>query len=80
MNVVCVLTRRIKSASDTIITSRIPSSAEEFLFGDAGGYAFMSNGYVAVPGINDTNEFEDTLEAMTIMGMPEEEQSGEPFG
>ena len=37
----------------------------------------MSNGYVAVPGINDANEYEDTVEAMNIMGMPEEEQSGE---
>ena len=53
---------------------------EEFLFEDAGSYAFMSNGYVAVPGINDTNEYEDTVEAMKIMGMPEEEQSGEPCG
>ena len=55
----------------------LPLSAEEFLFGDAGSYAFMSNGYVAVPGLNDSNEFNDTVEAMNIMGMPEEEQSGE---
>lgn len=52
-------------------------SPAEFLFGDAKSYTFMSNGYVAVPGINDANEYEDTVEAMNIMGMPEEEQSGE---
>ena len=51
--------------------------AEDFLFDDAGSYSFMSNGYVAVPGINDKNEFDDTVEAMNIMGMPEEEQAGE---
>lgn len=48
----------------------------ELLFGDAGSYTFLSNGYVAVPGINDTNEYEDTVEAMNIMGMPVEEQTG----
>ena len=37
----------------------------------------MSNGYVSVAGINDAAEFEDTVEAMNIMGLPEEEQSGE---
>lgn len=51
--------------------------AEEFLFDDPGSYTFMSNGYVAVPGINDKNEYDDTVEAMNIMGMPEEEQNGE---
>ena len=37
----------------------------------------MSNGYVAVPGVNDDIEYQDTLEAMNVMGMPEEEQGGE---
>ena len=37
----------------------------------------MSNGYVAVPGVNDAAEYEDTVEAMNVMGLPEEEQSGE---
>ena len=49
--------------------------AEEFLFEDPKSYTFMSNGYVAVPGINDVNEFEDTVEAMTVMKMSVEEQN-----
>jgi myosin heavy subunit len=37
----------------------------------------MSNGYVSVAGINDSAEFDDTVEAMNIMGLSEEEQGGE---
>ena len=50
--------------------------AAEFLFEDPGSYTFMSNGYVAVPGVNDANEYEDTREAMNIMGLSDDEQSG----
>ena len=50
---------------------------EEFLIEDAKAYTFLSNGYLPVPGINDVSEYEDTLEAMKIMGMSEEESSGE---
>lgn len=50
---------------------------EEFLFDDAKTYQYLSNGNLAVPGLNDANEYEDTREAMNIMGMSEDEQSGE---
>ncbi|CAI8034560.1 Myosin-10 [Geodia barretti] len=46
----------------------------EYLFGEASTYNFMSNGYVSVAGINDSAEFDDTVEAMNIMGLSEEEQ------
>lgn len=48
----------------------------DFLLEDPKSYKFLSNGNLPVPGVNDSAEFEDTVEAMNIMGMPEDEQSG----
>ena len=53
------------------------NTKKEFLVQDAKTYKFLSNGNLPVPGVNDGQEFEDTREAMNIMGMSEEEQSGE---
>uniref|UniRef100_A0A8B9KA23 Myosin-9 n=1 Tax=Astyanax mexicanus TaxID=7994 RepID=A0A8B9KA23_ASTMX len=39
-------------------------------------YRFLSNGNVTIPGQQDKDMFTDTLEAMRIMGFPEEEQIG----
>lgn len=50
---------------------------EEYLFENVKNYAFLSNGNVQVPGVNDASEYADTLEAMNIMGLSEEEQAGE---
>ena len=44
---------------------------------DVKTYQYLSNGNLTVPGLNDVNEYEDTREAMNIMGMSEDEQSGE---
>ena len=44
---------------------------------DVKTYQYLSNGNLSVPGLNDKNEYEDTREAMNIMGMSEDEQSGE---
>lgn len=49
---------------------------EEFFFQPAEKYKFLSNGNLPVAGINDAQEYEDTREAMDIMGMPEEEKAG----
>ena len=35
-------------------------------------YKFLSNGNLPVPGVNDSQEFEDTKEAMVIMGMSDD--------
>ena len=53
------------------------ATKKEFLVQDAKTYKFLSNGNLPVPGVNDGQEFEDTCEAMTIMGISEDEQSGE---
>ncbi|KAJ8404193.1 hypothetical protein AAFF_G00339660 [Aldrovandia affinis] len=41
-----------------------------------GNYRFMSNGNVTIPGQQDKDLFVETLEAMKIMGIPEDEQIG----
>uniref|UniRef100_A0A8B9ICW0 Myosin heavy chain 11 n=1 Tax=Anser brachyrhynchus TaxID=132585 RepID=A0A8B9ICW0_9AVES len=42
-------------------------------------YTFLSNGHVPIPAQQDDEMFQETLEAMTIMGFTEEEQTGENF-
>lgn len=54
-----------------------PTEKKEFILDDPKTYKFLSNGNLPVPGVNDSQEFEDTKEAMNVMGMPEDEQAGE---
>eukprot|EP00800_Vazella_pourtalesii_P021271 TRINITY_DN7830_c0_g1_i1.p1 TRINITY_DN7830_c0_g1~~TRINITY_DN7830_c0_g1_i1.p1 ORF type:complete len:1974 (-),score=571.80 TRINITY_DN7830_c0_g1_i1:235-6156(-) len=49
---------------------------EEIFLLKAEEYNYMRNGLVKIPGINDENDFEDTREAMDIMQMTPEEQTG----
>nr|XP_020758841.1 myosin-9 [Odocoileus virginianus texanus] len=39
-------------------------------------YRFLSNGHVTIPGQQDKDMFQETMEAFRIMGIPEEEQMG----
>ncbi|XP_028726890.1 myosin-9 [Peromyscus leucopus] len=39
-------------------------------------YRFLSNGHVTIPGQQDKDLFQETMEAMRIMGIPEDEQMG----
>ncbi|KAL9853032.1 LOW QUALITY PROTEIN: myosin-9 [Geothlypis trichas] len=39
-------------------------------------YRFLSNGHVTIPGQQDKDMFVETMEAMKIMGIPDEEQIG----
>ncbi|XP_015717693.1 myosin-9 [Coturnix japonica] len=39
-------------------------------------YRFLSNGHVTIPGQQDKDMFQETMEAMRIMGIPDEEQLG----
>ncbi|XP_040263350.1 myosin-9 isoform X1 [Bufo bufo] len=39
-------------------------------------YRFLSNGHVTIPGQQDKDLFQETLEAMKIMSIPDEEQIG----
>ena len=49
----------------------------DYLFQDPKSYIHLSNGNLPVAGINDAQEYQDTLEAMNIMGMSEDERTGE---
>ncbi|XP_061455624.1 myosin-11 isoform X2 [Rhineura floridana] len=46
----------------------------ELLLEGFNNYTFLSNGYVPIPSQQDDEMFQETLEAMTIMGFSEEEQ------
>ncbi|NWR60968.1 MYH9 protein, partial [Bucorvus abyssinicus] len=39
-------------------------------------YRFLSNGHITIPGQQDKDMFQETMEAMKIMGIPDEEQMG----
>nr|DBA20280.1 TPA: hypothetical protein GDO54_015991 [Pyxicephalus adspersus] len=47
---------------------------EELLLEGFNNYTFMSHGYVPIPSQDDSDMFQETLEAMGIMGFTEEEQ------
>ncbi|KAM9012489.1 myosin-11 isoform 1-T1 [Ara ararauna] len=46
----------------------------DLLLESFGNYTFLSNGHVPIPSQQDDEMFQETLEAMTIMGFTEEEQ------
>lgn len=50
---------------------------DELLLEGFSNYTFLSNGYVPIPTQEDDEMFQETLEAMSIMGFNEEEQTGE---
>ncbi|XP_044037579.1 myosin-11-like isoform X2 [Siniperca chuatsi] len=49
---------------------------EELLLEDFGSYRFLVAGHVEIPGQEDDELFDETLEAMEIMGFTEEERIG----
>ena len=59
-----------------ILNGMDSAGKKEFILEDPKSYKFLSNGNLPVPGVNDSQEFQDTVEAMNIMGMSDEEQSG----
>lgn len=50
---------------------------DDLLLEGFGNYTFLSNGHVPIPSQQDDEMFQETLEAMKIMGFTEEEQIGE---
>ncbi|AWP19465.1 putative myosin-11-like [Scophthalmus maximus] len=49
---------------------------EELLLEDFGSYRFLVSGHVEIPGQEDDEMFDETLQAMEIMGFSEEERIG----
>uniref|UniRef100_A0A8C5C0P9 Uncharacterized protein n=1 Tax=Gadus morhua TaxID=8049 RepID=A0A8C5C0P9_GADMO len=52
------------------------SLREELLLEDFSCYRFLMSGHVEIPGQEDDQMFEETLEAMEIMGFTQEERTG----
>lgn len=51
-------------------------SPEELLLEPFTGYRFLSGAHVQIPGQQDDEMYEETMEAMNIMGFTEEERIG----
>ena len=49
---------------------------KELFLDDLSSYPYMSNGKVTVPGMDDAKEFQETVNAMKIMGMKDDEIKG----
>lgn len=54
----------------------VPSS-EELLLEPFSNYRFLSDGHVQITGQQDDELYDETMEAMNIMGFSEEERNGE---
>lgn len=54
-----------------------PAYSAELCLEDYKNYRFLSNGNVTIPGQQDKDLFVETMDAMKIMGIPEDEQIGE---
>lgn len=50
--------------------------SEELLLEPFSNYRFLSAGHVQIPGQQDDEMFEETMEAMKIMGITEEDRIG----
>lgn len=50
--------------------------SEELLLEPFSNYRFLSSGHVQIPGQQDDEMYEETMEAMSIMGLTEEERLG----
>lgn len=71
------LTFLIRASCRTSVTHPYPLPlTADLLLEPYNKYRFLSNGHVTIPGQQDKDMFQETMEAMRIMGIPEEEQIG----
>lgn len=59
-----------------ILTSFMSFLSDDLLLENYNNYRFLSNGNVTIPGQQDKDLFNETMEAMRIMSIPEDEQIG----
>lgn len=79
--IICILLRLTEVLLVKIFNFCHTHSDHPFLSGDLllenyNNYRFLSNGNVTIPGQQDKDLFTETLEAMKIMSIPEDEQIG----
>lgn len=58
-----------------LLAGASPEQKKEFILEDPKTYAFLSNGALPVPGVDDAAEYQSTVKAMSIMGMTSEDLS-----
>lgn len=58
------------------MTASLILSSEDLLLEPFSNYRFLSSGHVQISGQQDDELFEETMEAMNIMGFTEEERTG----
>ncbi|KAH8257644.1 hypothetical protein KR038_004247, partial [Drosophila bunnanda] len=56
-----------------LLAGASPEQREKFILDDVKSYAFLSNGSLPVPGVDDYAEFQATVKSMNIMGMTSED-------
>jgi myosin heavy subunit len=49
---------------------------DQFLLDNIKNYRFLSNGYIALPGVDDVQELQNTIRSMQIMNFQEDEIAG----
>lgn len=66
--------RCLSSNAPFLTTLPLPLPPDDLLLEGFNNYTFLSNGFVPIPAAQDDEMFQETLEAMGIMGFSEEEQ------
>lgn len=51
----------------------LPPATADLLLEGFNNYRFLSNGYIPIPGQQDKDNFQETMEAMHIMGFSHDE-------
>lgn len=76
--------RVIRQASDErsfhifyqLLGSMTPQMRQQYLLESVSTYRFLSNGTMETSGLDENPSFTETTEAMTIMGMTQDDQAG----
>lgn len=66
----------MEKVAQTVFVSLCVLWLEELLLEPFTNYRFLSYGHVQIPGQQDDEMYEETMEAMNIMGFTEEERIG----
>ncbi|XP_076334905.1 uncharacterized protein LOC143238500 isoform X2 [Tachypleus tridentatus] len=59
-----------------LVSGASPEEQKEFLLEDLKNYSFLTHGNVPVSGVDDLQEFKNTVKAMNIMGFTSDDVSG----
>lgn len=64
----------VNSISELVFLSLpLPPNTADLLLEGFNNYRFLSNGYIPIPGQQDKDNFQETMEAMHIMGFSHDE-------